>query len=464
MINYKTSNFELSPNSIDLEEANSISCSLSKFDNPFLNTYFHHFYFKYEIPLKRIVKKLINKKGKVLINLSKEADFIINQLTITLCKGHKEISIKKNRMYFLIRTIIFWKKYISIRIVFLVYSSYQILEFLRAPTLRKNITSSELVLISFCPTSYKKLREIYPNKTILYYKNDIFDQFTFPLNSLFSRKVRIILIFKILKKAILTINSTNKNVFFKNNITFKEYISKRVFQTHQTEIILKKYFSQIEIKKVISGLKDERYSYIINQLSKTYNFKTVAHPHGLAYSIKYPHGVFGHKYYCFTILEQVYLSKLYDNNFDLINKKRIIKKEVVLDKIVFFTDSRNPINDKKIIKLILDSDLKKRFYIKLHPNENKKIFKEYSSLIIDDFNTAISKSIVVSRSSTVLVDALFNNSLSISVLLDDVDKFNKRNLYPALMDSRIIEIESELNLINFLKIKLNKKISIYNYS
>jgi hypothetical protein len=95
------------------------------------------------------------------------------------------------------------------------------------------------------------------------------------------------------------------------------------------------------------------------------------------------------------------------------------------------------------------------FFIKLHP---KDIQGNYSSLFssnvvfLDDFDFAISNSICLCRKSTVLLEALYNNSKSISILVDKSDALYVNEIFPSLSQSSILKVynfnELELALKN----------------
>ena len=84
MISLETSHITLKPNGVDLEEANSTSNKLSSINNPFLNTFFHHYFFKKEIPVKRQLLKLVEEENEVFISPSKGVSLEKNQPSLVV--------------------------------------------------------------------------------------------------------------------------------------------------------------------------------------------------------------------------------------------------------------------------------------------------------------------------------------------------------------------------------------------
>ena len=69
---------------------------------------------------------------------------------------------------------------------------------------------------------------------------------------------------------------------------------------------------------------------------------------------------------------------------------------------------------------------------------------------IEDFNKAIQSNICISRKSTILLEAVYNQSKSIALLVDPQDKFEFENIFPALLDTRIYKCFSFEKLIKQL--------------
>ena len=175
--------------------------------------------------------------------------------------------------------------------------------------------------------------------------------------------------------------------------------------------------------------------------------------------------IFGNKYYTTTKNELNYLSEIYsdiefvfDNNlckkiYESDNQKNNIKK------IVFFTEPRRPEVNLYIIENLLNK-LDQILYIKLHPHEKEVFYRKFKKIkFINDFNIAIQSNICISRKSTILVEALYNNSISIALLVDKKDGFDFNNSFPSLLSPEINQCHSFKDLVNNIteSIKIIKK-------
>ena len=120
-------------------------------------------------------------------------------------------------------------------------------------------------------------------------------------------------------------------------------------------------------------------------------------------------------------------------------------------KIVFFTEPRRIYVNLFIIEnitKILDQTL----YIKLHPLEDVSFYKDYKNIkFINDFDRAIQSNICISRKSTILVEALYNQSIPIALLVDKQDEFDYNNTFPSLLDPEINQCYSFKDLVDNIK-------------
>ena len=99
--------------------------------------------------------------------------------------------------------------------------------------------------------------------------------------------------------------------------------------------------------------------------------------------------------------------------------------------------------------------LNQTLYIKLHPLEKKSEYKDLMNIkFIENFDEAIQSNICISRKSTILLEALYNDSTSIALLIDKQDKFDFTNSFPSLSDSSIKKCYSYDTLIDLIQ---NKK-------
>ena len=209
--------------------------------------------------------------------------------------------------------------------------------------------------------------------------------------------------------------------------------------------------------KFYSGERESRYGVLAMNILGTHDNYAVAIPHGMAFSYKYPLGLFGQKYYCTSNQESKYLNEIYNETkflFDEDVMKMIYQVRANKNKskdIVFFTEPRrahvNIVIIKRLVKL-----LDQMLYVKLHPLEDKSFYEDVENIeFIDNFDLAIQSNICISRKSTVLVEALYNDSISIALLVDKQDEFDYNNSFPSLLDSKINRCYSFKDLVNKVK-------------
>lgn len=211
---------------------------------------------------------------------------------------------------------------------------------------------------------------------------------------------------------------------------------------------------------LITGNKEDRFALAEQTLSMKLCIPLVCYPHGLEYAMKLPRGVVGDVFYCLSEATKTHYSSIY-NDFaqDFIFSEEIAKKMLgrpISDhagqrKVVFFPESRGlEVNQRIVQKLV---ELNVDFCMKLHPSDS---IKNYSSCgvgkthEITDFESAIAGNVVLARKSTVLLEALYSESTSCAVLIDDQDKRFFENEFPSLWDSRIHRAYSFDDLVTWL--------------
>ena len=211
--------------------------------------------------------------------------------------------------------------------------------------------------------------------------------------------------------------------------------------------------------KFYSGERESRYGILAMTVSKIYKNYSIAIPHGMSYSYKYPLGLFGQKYYSPTKKESQYLNEIYSETkfiFDKNVMKKIYQVDEILKKetqIVFFTEPRRQFVNFLIIENLV-RELNQTLFIKLHPLESKGDYKNIKNItFIDNFDEAIQSNICISRKSTILIEALYNKSKSIAILVDEQDIFDYNNSFPSLLDSSINKCYSYKNLYKLIETK-----------
>jgi hypothetical protein len=214
------------------------------------------------------------------------------------------------------------------------------------------------------------------------------------------------------------------------------------------EVYLDELFSKNPDSVFYSGNNLDRYAFVEEKIAKKHGIKIICIPHGLEYGFRFPFCFTGDEFYCTSEAAALLLNSLYEE------KKFIFDKTVAVDMffkkgnnkkekkdLIFFTEPRG-IDINKIIISGIISNLDKlnlnKLKIKLHPKDNTNNYDEFKDDIdyIDDYIDAISCNICVARKSTILIEALYNNSVSIAILINNKDK-SVFNTIASLQDRKI---------------------------
>uniref|UniRef100_UPI004049E768 hypothetical protein n=1 Tax=Flavobacterium sp. TaxID=239 RepID=UPI004049E768 len=251
------------------------------------------------------------------------------------------------------------------------------------------------------------------------------------------------------KESIQLMRLMTKNRY--GDLLVRDYLSKRVFYTALFELMLQNSLEKSKVKILYSGVRDDRYSTIIQDICNRLSIDTFCIPHGLAYSYKYPNGLFGDSYLAYSKLEADRLSQIYFGTKQKFiyesNYKRNTKFQPKY-KLVYFTNSRDVCGDKNNISNLLTYN--KTLMVRLHPNDLKSNYKDINNIyFIDDFSEALSAEYVISKPSTVLLDGLKNGCKPIALLLTNYDIF-AHHQYPAFEDKSIIKIYELKTLKKYL--------------
>lgn len=199
-----------------------------------------------------------------------------------------------------------------------------------------------------------------------------------------------------------------------------------------------------------TGNKEDRYSLVEKKLCKKQNIQLVCIPHGLEYAYKMPSGLAGDVFYCNSEITRSYFDSLYHREknsflFDRTVVSNMFSRNLVVGgakEIIFFPESREPEKNLVIIQYLKNHCID--FRVKLHVKDNldnyKPVINETS--LIDDFDQAISNNICIARKSTVLLEAIYNQSIPIAVLSDSKDKAYFDFMFPSLHDEKIERVYS----------------------
>lgn len=217
-------------------------------------------------------------------------------------------------------------------------------------------------------------------------------------------------------------------------------------------LLKNKRFSQ-----VITANKECRFAMLESRLCRGLDIPLICIPHGIEYEIDFPTGLAGDIFYCTSEKAKQVLSKLYAgrNNFvyDQSLQDQIYSKNSnsqSFRRIILFTEPRVPEVNLAICRFLLDSDVK--FYVKIHPSENKEFYSSaFKDLKFEDsYDSAICGNVCLARTSSILIEALHNRSLAVSVIINDYDSFVVDNLLPSLRHPDLQRADSLLALGDLL--------------
>ena len=184
-------------------------------------------------------------------------------------------------------------------------------------------------------------------------------------------------------------------------------------------------------------------------MASKYQIKSFNIPHGIEYGFRFPKGFSSDVFYAHSQYAADYLNKLYSTT------KYVYKKEVISrmfsynctkphgQMIIFFTEPREANVNVEIINGLIPvvKELNKKLYIKLHPVEKPEFYKNIDVEIFTDYDTSLTGNICISRKSTILLEAIYNNSTPIAIITNPKDQATF-NQFPALNAQEIIKTYS----------------------
>ena len=240
------------------------------------------------------------------------------------------------------------------------------------------------------------------------------------------------------------------NTFYKSkvgdNIKYQlfSFYRKRIVHTCLYEKLLDSYFPLFKNKVFYSSNNLDRFSVLEDQISTKYGIDSYCIPHGIEYGFKMPKGFSCNHFYATSQKAASHLNAIYKTDkyiFDECIVRRMY--ELKYDsaehrKVVFFTEPREVYVNKDIIKGLVPllERIGQKLYLKLHPAENELEYKEFGLEILKDNNLAKTGNICISRKSTVLIEALYNNSISIAIITTEKDQ-STFSMFPSLQAEEI---------------------------
>ena len=262
-----------------------------------------------------------------------------------------------------------------------------------------------------------------------------------------------------LKDFISLFLTARKHLGFLSSVKVLAYYKKRIAHKVSFEFYLNYLLRRLKPKKFYTGNKEDRFALIENRLCEASYIKCICMPHGLEYAFRMPAGLVGDVFYCNSQNAKDYLSELYKDSkthffFDINIVEKMLSKHVLEEKekkVVFFPESREPEKNLSIIKFLKESNI--NFYLKLHAKDSIENYRPFvdKSFLIDDFNTGITNSIILARKSTILLEAIYNHSIPIAVLVDDQDRAYVEFMFPSLDDEKILKVYSFDELKNLIE-------------
>ena len=287
---------------------------------------------------------------------------------------------------------------------------------------------------------------------------DKFDEIMPGIGSIFQqvkKGKRILLLFKAIKLT-KKYENTISNYLLKYNMSecipySKYYYSKRLIHTAYYYLIQDDILKKNNWTTLYTGNNLDRFAVNEEALAKKHRMRLICIPHGIEYGYKFPKCFVGDLFYTTSENAAKELNKLYHTKkfqfypeigeimFNLDNKNiRNIK-------VVYFSEPREfEVNIKILRKLIMILSKKEiKLYLKLHPVDNPDNYKEVFDLGINeikDFKTAVCGNICVSRKSTTLLEATYNDSIAVAILITEKDRCIFQS-FPSLSDDRIIRFD-----------------------
>ncbi len=221
---------------------------------------------------------------------------------------------------------------------------------------------------------------------------------------------------------------------------------------YSIENVMKNY----NLSTIYVGVIYERFALIIDGLAKKYGKKIICFPHGIVSTEKMPGGEFiGDIFYCSSMEMASKLNNLYGTSkfkFDDDITKQMYRftrsaEAINMRKVVFFTQPINDIRIKEIMNTIAQhlKTKNQKLYIKVHPYDDSSNYMINNSEFIDDLGEAIIGSLCISLYSTVLFEAIYNESTPVSIILLINDTAELK--YEFLNDQRILKPKDKTSLL-----------------
>lgn len=227
---------------------------------------------------------------------------------------------------------------------------------------------------------------------------------------------------------------------------FDNHYRKRIVHGHLYKHLMTAYLPNFKGCTYYTGSNLDRYSVIEWDIAKSLGIKTVCIPHGLEYGYRFPKGFSSDMFYANSEFAAKHLNKLYNTTkfvFDESVTSRMFKLPNATEHekmVVFFTEQQEFYVNQNILSK-LEPKLKEKgikLYVKLHPGDTKAHYEGCDYNYISDYTMSLTHNICVSRKSTVLLEALYNDTTAIAIITTQKDKAVFET-FPSLNSEKIIK-------------------------
>lgn len=234
---------------------------------------------------------------------------------------------------------------------------------------------------------------------------------------------------------------------------FDNHYRKRIVHGHLYKHLMSAYLPHFKGCTYYTGSNLDRYSVIEWDIAKTLGIKTVCIPHGLEYGYRFPKGFSSDMFYANSEYAAKYLNKLYDTQkyvFDESVTSRMFRLPNATEHekmVVFFTEQQEYYVNQNILSE-LEPKLKEKgikLFVKLHPGDTKAHYEGNDYNYITDYTMSLTHNICVSRKSTVLLEALYNDTTAIAIITTQKDKAVFET-FPSLNSEKIVKTYNVDNL------------------
>ncbi len=253
----------------------------------------------------------------------------------------------------------------------------------------------------------------------------------------------------------------NSGLFFDKSMLL--WCAKRIPHAVVFKNAIKIIMTNYKLSTVYIGATHERFALIVSELAERYGKKLICIPHGVESPEKMPGGYVGDIFYCSSSMMAFKLNQVYNTSkfvFDVdvtkkiyhINNTRIntpINGEI---KVVFFTQPIYIKQSKEIIVTLAEylKTKNKKLYLKVHPKESPIEYIFENTQIIGDFCDSIVGNICISMVSTILLEAIYNDSIPISIIYLGDASSELTGYIEFLSDDRIYKPKDENALIELI--------------